>query len=299
LYWYYGTESNYLHGVYYSLPYGYWTLELGANRYRYRQTIRGANETFRSTGESASAYGSVKRTLRRGQANKTEAALSLSAKNNENLLEDVLIDTSSQRLTIASVSLRHVRLYSGGEFSITFGYHRGLPWLGADHDSDTSGGLPQPVFDKLTVDVSASRRFMLGAVQLAGNARIRGQYDPHVLFGTEQIFVGGPFTVRGFDDDGISGNTGWYSRNEISVLIPWAVPGSFSRLAPFLALDAGGVRHETKDDLSTGLLAGAALGIRTHGGPLSMDLSVAKALVHPGIVDPGRAVFSSYVSYLF
>jgi hemolysin activation/secretion protein len=287
------------YGLYYALPYGYWSLDLGANRYRYRQTIRGANETFRSTGESTSAYGRIRRMLRRGRSNKTEATLGLSAKNNRNLLEDVLIETSSQRLTIASLSLRHLRLYPGGELSITGGYHRGLPWLGADRDSDTAGGLPHPVFDKFTLDILASRGFALGALQLVGNARIRGQYAPDALFGTEQIFVGGPFTVRGFHDQGIGGDTGWYSRNEISVLIPWSVRGSFSRIAPYLALDAGGVRRETGDDRSTGLLAGAALGLRTHGGPLSMDLSVATALAHPGIINPDRAVFSSYVSYLF
>lgn len=287
------------YGLYYALPYGYWSLELGANRYRYRQTVRGANETFRSKGQSTGISGRVRRMLRRGRSSKTEATLGLDAKNNRNLLEDVLIETSSQRLTVANLSLRHLRLYPTSEFSITGGYHRGLPWLGADQDPSPPGDLPHPVFDKFTVDVLASRRFALGGLRLAGHVRIRGQYAPDALFGTEQIFVGGPFTVRGFRDEGMGGDTGWYTRNEISALIPWSVRGAFSRLAPYLALDAGGIRRKTAGDRATDLLAGATLGLRTHGGPLSMDLSVATALAHPGVIEPERAVFSSYVSYLF
>jgi hemolysin activation/secretion protein len=70
---------------------------------------------------------------------------------------------------------------------------------------------------------------------------IAGQYSPDVLFGSEEIFIGSDYSVRGYKTNSLSSNTGAYWRNDLTIhyFSPWPW---LSRISPFIALDGGLVR---------------------------------------------------------
>lgn len=86
-------------------------------------------------------------------------------------------------------------------------YHRGLDWFDAG-----SGSHAKPVFNKYTLDVSYNKKLNEAEVPVRYNFSFHGQYAKKGIIGTEQIGVGGPYSVRGFKNEGqLSGNKDFIS----------------------------------------------------------------------------------------
>lgn len=64
-----------------------------------------------------------------------------------------------------------------------------------------------------------------------------GQYTNVALFGTEQLYLGGMDTIRGFRSGDYAGDRGFYTRNELAwVNVPAWHNG---RIEPYVFFDAG------------------------------------------------------------
>jgi len=81
---------------------------------------------------------------------------------------------------------------------------------------------PVGQFDKLSFDVNAIKVFDLGWNSFNPRFDIQGNgvLSADSLFGTEQISIGGPFSVRGFKNDSISGDRGGHLRADVSTALP-------------------------------------------------------------------------------
>lgn len=104
--------------------------------------------------------------------------------------------------------------------------------------------------------------------QFTGYAQISNDY----LYGTEQISIGGAYSIRGFQKQGLSGSRGWYTRNDLS----FPVNEYFS---PYIAYDIG--RISTASDTQGGTLSSATIGLRSHYRAFSLDVYGANPLNHP------------------
>jgi hemolysin activation/secretion protein len=96
---------------------------------------------------------------------------------------------------------------------------------------------------------------------------LHGQYTEYPQFGANQISIGGPYSVRGFNDNGLDGNTGAYLRNELSIPVMRQDNGW---IECYVALDAGWVKNEL--DTSGGTIVGGAIGMRANLAGLNIDL---------------------------
>jgi hemolysin activation/secretion protein len=74
------------------------------------------------------------------------------------------------------------------------------------------------------------------------------QFAKDSLFGSERMSIGGPYSVRGFNKEGLSGNSGYYARNELSYNTSYNILGGIYG-SYFIALDGG---HIISDDDSFG-----------------------------------------------
>ncbi|MGU7771839.1 ShlB/FhaC/HecB family hemolysin secretion/activation protein [Burkholderia sp. MR1-5-21] len=175
-----------------------------------------------------------------------------------------------------------------GNFTVNAGLSQGLPWLGANHDPH---GIAREDAHSQFTKVDATAAFTLPLPKVAGallayRGVLGGQYTNVALFGSEQLYLGGMDTIRGFRSGEIAGDRGLYSRNELAwVNAPAWTDG---RIEPYVFVDAGKASLVGASGFPT--LAGAGAGLRAqwqwHKQMLSGEVLVGRALTQPAALGP-------------
>lgn len=279
-----GTEA---YGGFLSLPYGAWTLSLNGGGFRYDSVIQGRSQAFASNGESWNLLARLSRMVFRDAKAKVDLSAALKIIDTANFIEDVRLLSSSYRLAVLSIEAGMQRRTAGGLLSAALGYRRGLDALGADR-APVPGG-PMTEFDKLTLRSSFLRPFDLLTRQFRYTGLLRAEWGFKTLFPAERMSVGGPATVRGFFDDGISGERGLSTRHEIDARL--ASFGAARSIVPetsfssFVGYDAGGILADDSDVFERGLLQAIASGLRLANRYLEVEVAAAIPLSSPDFID--------------
>ncbi|WP_153515144.1 ShlB/FhaC/HecB family hemolysin secretion/activation protein [Agrobacterium sp. ICMP 6402] len=270
-----------------SVPYGYWTFGINGSWSNYHSTLQGPLSAIETSGGSHSVAPYVSRVLHRDQTSKTWMTGRLTWKETENFLLGSRIDVSSRVLSVATVELGHSRQLLGGQASVSFGYNRGLDILGAFDDSTAPAGSPKGQCETLSASLGYFRTQELGAATMIFNTSVTGQWTDDLLFGSEQMSLGGYSTVRGAREAILYSGKAILMRNELSVLLPELNDAEatriIGRLEPYVALDLG---HSAADPSGTALggnIIGGAIGLRNRGGRINFDVSYADILSMPDL----------------
>lgn len=264
------SDNNSLgNSISYGLPVDRAYLEFIYSRFEYEQIVNGLNMDYLSNGESETFQIRSEYKLFHTKEQRGKLSFSLLRKENDNYLAGVYLDTSSSILTILQLAYTHH--YSGSTWDgyATLRYHRGLDWLGAK-----TGSYGDTTFDKYTLNLSYSKHFNNELLPLFYHFSFYGQYAKQGIIGSEQIGIGGPYSVRGFKNETqISGNQGLYLRNELATHKAYAK----GTISPYLALDYGVVSHN--EESYGGHIVGGAVGCRFTSGQWSLDLSRSFPLI--------------------
>jgi len=282
-------RSESLSGTF-SLPFGYSTLTCSGSYYRYNNLVNGEVEDFLTTGISTSNKLELSHILHRDQGSKTRFDVSVTAKRTRNYIEDALVEVNSRDLSVGRLALAHSNRVLDGVASIEIGHERGLRILGAKEDDEGQpNDDPKAQFRKWTLDVTYYRPIAIGEQTFTWNSTTSWQYAPDTLFGSERIGVGGQYSVRGFRDDTLAGDTGGYWRNEVAWRLPegdWgALQPVMGRIEPYVALDWGWIRKDRSEDREKGVLSGWSVGLRNVADYASFDVTYSKALDAPHFLD--------------
>jgi len=203
-----------------SIPFKYNTLTYDFSHSAFKGQNPGTNGPSTLTGFSQSS----KITLDRVLINKTKLRLSantsLTDKSSASYLNGEKITTSERRLSILNVGFA-ASSYLDNTTSIYFNpsYSKGLKLMNAK--KDTPGMLdtaPRAQFDVLKLYANFSKRFTLPKINAPATfvTEMNGQYAKQTLYGSEQFSVGGYYSVRGFRENYINGDSGYYFRNKIN-----------------------------------------------------------------------------------
>lgn len=197
------------------------------------------------------------------------------------------IDLDPQRVAVLRVGGNWLHKFvmndAQGNFTANGGVSQGLPLFGANHDPH---GITRDEAHSQFTKVDATAAFTLplpkvGRALLAYRGVLSGQYTNVALFGSEQLYLGGMDTVRGFRSGEIAGDRGFYSRNELA----WVNAPAWKdgRIEPYVFLDAGKASLVATSGFPT--LAGAGAGVRAqwqwHKQFLSGEVLVGRALTQP------------------
>jgi hemolysin activation/secretion protein len=298
-------NSNTLTGAV-SVPYGYWTFGINGSYSDYNSTIQGPVSAIETSGGSRSVAPYVSRVLYRDQTSKTWMTGRLAWKETENFLLGSRIDVSSRVLSVATVEVGHSRQLLGGQASMSLGYNRGLDILGAFDDSTAPAGSPKGQFETVSASLGYFRTQDLGAATLIFNTSVSGQWTDDVLFGSEQMSLGGYSTVRGVREAVLYSGKAIQMRNELSFLLPELNNAEatriIGRLEPYIAIDLG---HSASDASGTALggnIVGGAIGLRNRGGRINFDVSYADILSMPDIpgdLNPSSGLVQARLSVPF
>jgi hemolysin activation/secretion protein len=263
----------------YALPYGPWLFTANLNSFESANRIQGTVVSFLSTSESITKGLKAERVMLRDQHLKLALSTGLTMKDSRNYINGAFVNASSRRLTVwdgnANLSLNAF----GALWSFDLGFAQGVN-LGSPLVDPT--GLPEQApraqFFKKTAGANLNLPFKLGEQGFNFSSTLTAQHSRDVLYGTEQILIGGPFSVRGYRLASISGDSGFYMRNEISTGIPLArLLGDWAgnaQLRPYAGYDYGHIYG--KHGVQGGSLAGATVGFHIIAAPVSIQLGYSR-----------------------
>lgn len=273
--------------AYYSLPLGYWTITASASSFDYHTELPGGGVDYRSTGDTTSYALDVSRVLHRNADSKTSAGLAFSTKAINNYLEGEKLKASSYNLSTLKASLDHNRRFLSGVLSLGGEYSLGLPVLDAPKDKTSELTTPKHEYYKLVFNGSYMRPFTVAEHEVTFNTRGQVQWTPDTLYNAERLSLGSRYTVRGFQRDSLSGDSGGYVRNELSTSIlseksrtGW-IQDTLGDPQLYVGYDLGSIHRDPKDSFERGTLQGMATGLRSSSEHFGMEFCLSHAVDAP------------------
>lgn len=265
----YSTSDN----LNFSIPYGYTRFSMGASYSEYVSTIRvPSGLELRTSGSNKTNNMRLDRVMYRDQSTRASLAATLTTKESRNFLDNQFLGVSSRNLTVLDLSGNLNTGFAGGVLTLDLGYVQGLTALGALRDPDN---LPdwasRAQFSKYTAGFNYARPFRMFSKDFSFTSQLTAQKANHTLYGSEQIVIGGLYSVRGFVKNTLSGDDGYYWRNELSVRQPLAIGGETVSTRLYAGYDTGEVSNRTAN-IPEGRLAGMVVGISASWRGATFDV---------------------------
>lgn len=275
-------------GLFYSLPYGWWTFSYGYNQSYYRTRNDANGFAFSSDGESKNHQLRGERVLHRDSVSKTAASLGIAHLRTRNYIENNLIDVSSQRLTESQLGFNHGRRIGNAFVNLDLGWQRGIGALDAQREGDPKPGQPVARYSKYSLTASYLQPFQWFGESFSVDSLINYQRSEDVLYGPQRISIGGLSSVRGFKEQSLSGDTGGYWRNQVR----WRRPVTWTALQPFVheyglavAYDVGMIHGGRYNPDMRGRLSGNAIELSARGQHLAASVTFARSLERPDVIE--------------
>ena len=275
-------------GLFYSLPYGWWTFSYSYNQSYYRTRNQGSGFAFKLDGDSRSHQFGAERVLHRDSLSKTAVNFGLAHVRSNNYIDDEKLDVSSSRITEGQLGFNHGRRIGSAFVNLDAGWQQGIGALGAQGEHDPQPYQPHARYDKYTLTLSYLQPFQLWGEHFSFDALATAQKSEDVLYSPQRISLGGLNSVRGFKDQSLSGDSGYYWRNQLR----WRRPVTWVALQPWLqeygvgyGYDFGAIEHDRYNPELHGRLSGHALEFNARGQYLAATLSFARSLERPSVID--------------
>ncbi|MDO3510142.1 ShlB/FhaC/HecB family hemolysin secretion/activation protein [Ralstonia pseudosolanacearum] len=249
------TQGTRSYSINWSVPVGYATVFVGANRSRYRQTVAGFEDPIVYSGQSSEVNLGISGVLHRDATSRTGAQFKVFRKINRNYLDDTEIEVQRRDVVgyEASMSHRHyvgpVALDGGIAWRETLPDHSNVP--GVVVGDTTYGGRSQIE----TANASLYWPFKVASQVFEFSSNWAIQHARTRVLPSDYFTIGNRYTVRGFDGQlTLAAEDGWYWRNELA----WRVAGQ----AIYGGIDVGKVHGPSAESLLGEQLVGAVIGVR-------------------------------------
>jgi hemolysin activation/secretion protein len=263
----------------FSFPFGYWSFNSVLNYSTYKTLVEGKYTFFNITGESVGQTYSADKVLWRTRQYKVNLGASIGIQDSQSYIRDTRSETGSARKSNLSLYLNNTIYTRYATLIIKPSYQKGLSWFGAKADADVYG-------DKI-VNSDPRLQYDMLKFYMYFNARIRrriyyslmvdSQYSFNSLYGNEQFSAGGQYSVRGFRNSTISGDSGFYVRNDIRTNF-WRIFNAS------IFYDFGYVKnkhkrnYDDKYDSQRGSLSGCGVSVGCDWKYINMSLTYSKWL---------------------
>jgi hemolysin activation/secretion protein len=245
------TENSKGSGCQYLMPIGgKITTILRYKKSTYKQLIHALINDYEAKGEISTYSFDLKYKLFHNQKNSVNIGTIISHERDKNYIDDTLIEVSSYNISKVSMNLGY--LYRTDDFYsyINFAYVKGNTWFDDFNPTDLDEH-----FSLFTVDISIMKQFSF----LTYTLNTHYQHSNYQLFSTDQISIGGPYSVRGYKEEGLNGNTGYYARNEFSKNLRSKL-FNFLDQTYFFAFDSGWIEKE--QNVNYGKLFSCSIGAK-------------------------------------
>ena len=259
----------------YSIPYSRALFSFDYSNSEYQQaTTDEFGSIFQSDGDSSNYTIGIKYKLFHSKKHTLDLNGGFEHKNSNNFLNDTKLEIQSYKLSVFNLGLKHSYIENLYNYYSIFTIYKGMDILGAEENAFGQ----ESDFIKYVLDLNYTKYFK-SSLDLRYNFSLRGQYSSNYLYGTEEISFGGPYSVRGFKDVGLSGNTGFYSRNELS----FSHRLDMFKISPYVGVDYG---YISKEDVNVnGFIVGSTLGLRVSYKDLSVETFYTNSLKDTKLIE--------------
>lgn len=270
-------EGNSNKSVGYSVPWGYWWLDLYASHSDYQQFVEGNWASWTLNNKNTYYSAQLNRLLARTAAQTTSVGLQIFNSDSRYFLNDFHMISMHKKNAGWKAMLQHQRNYNNAALAATLSYQKKMPWFNSSHTLEQQQALIDRDGRIIALDVEASMNFRLYDRWLNYSPRISMQYSPDRLSSLNRFAVGNRWTVRGFDGEAsLQDNKGWYWRNDLS----WVIPER--NVQPYIGVDIGQVYgNNNKHTYSGNTVAGSVAGLRGKLWQTSYDLFAGTPLKKP------------------
>jgi hemolysin activation/secretion protein len=277
-----GSRGAVLH---YDVPWGYWRLGLTVNASRYYQTIEGAFQSYRYSGESAGQELQVERVIARNAVSKTTISLKGFGRRSSNFIDDTEVEVQRRRTGGWELEAGHRHYLGDATIDARLAYRRGTGLFGAI-------AAPEELFDEGTSRSKISTLYLslylplaVRTQRLVYSSQLRLQDSATLLTPQDRLCLGGRYTVRGSDgQQSVCGDRGGVWRNELNTTLGKSTPRV--ALQAYGGVDAGYVSGFSQPHRA---LQGAFAGVRGSVQQFSFDVFAATPLRQPERFDtPSR-----------
>lgn len=252
----------------YAVPLGraLWNFEY--NYFKYKQIYKGENnEAFTTYGDTNDFKFGLDYKLSHAQSYNLNTFLYSKFKRNRNYFNDALIELQSYNLATLNLGISYNYFMKNSKLYTKIALVKGVNALNA---KDSYAGQ-KSAFTKYVLDINYNQN-ILQKPNLSYSLSLRGQRSNDHLYGTEEISIGGVYSVRGFNNSGLSGNSGFYARNELSSQMRY-INCIFS---PYIGVDYGYIK-KTKYSIY-GHIIGGVVGLRSNYKNLNIDTHYSTTL---------------------
>lgn len=288
-----------------SIPFGHNTFSYDFSRSEFRGSNQGLNQILSITGFSQRNNATIDRVLHIDGNLRISGNISLTTKSSASYLNKTKIETSERKLTSTNFGLTISNYFKNGtNLYLKPSYFRGLKILGANQDEKNSEReIPKSQFEYYKLYGSVSKRFTLTKYEIPFliSSEIDSQYSKDTLFGTEQFSVGGYYSVRGFRENFINGDSGYYARNKInfnlgSLIAPMITDNEnfLAKSFPYISkisvepfFDYGYVKNKFINDGADGRLSGAGIKTIFNQKYFNASLTYSNSLSHSSLIESG------------
>lgn len=263
-----------------SVPLGYWTATASYVASSYATPVKLPSLTLVADGSTDIGSLQLEYVAYRDQINRVSLSSTLTFKDSENFLAGQKLETSSRQMSNLEVGAAWSTQVYGGALSSRINMTKGLSLFGSyDDPAGLPKNAPRAQFQKFEGALSWSRPFNIYDRVLVFGSSINSQWSKDVLYGMDQFLAGSVFSVRGFRSNSLSGDIGYYMRNDLSAPTTLQI-GTFTVNArPYLGLDHGHIyRHANQQG---GALTGTAAGVAINVRRLLVDVQAVRALSAP------------------
>ncbi|QMV13845.1 ShlB/FhaC/HecB family hemolysin secretion/activation protein [Vibrio spartinae] len=259
------------------VPYGRWNTNYRTTYSHYESGFVSNDFVFGTSGKTNSHDVTLKRLLARDAQSKSFVTVGLSHRREKNYLMDSLIIASSRNLSSAYVGLDYSTRLGSGFLTVSPRLTMGSDLFGGERNQP---GFPKAQFRKGTLTASYTQPFQSGPVF---TSTLFAQWSNDTLYSSQRLSIGGEYSVRGFKDVSISGDQGYYWRNDLSY--PLGTLPYIGQVSAQWAVDTGSIVRDKNDALERGSLMGTRLAIRTRSRRFSSSIAIGMPLDAPGALD--------------
>ena len=288
-----GSSGGY--AMHYSVPIKKWLLAFNHNRSEYTQIIPVNGIGYDYQGKSVNTSIDATRMLYRDGKRKTSMNLGVWSRENHSIFADVALDAQAKNNAGWTIGLQHKEQFESANLDLNLKYKRGTGMYGAKAAVEEAVGEGTSRMKVWAFSADYTRPFVFAEKPAYFNSFLHIQKSQTKLLSQDQLHIGGPYSVRGFDGQtNLSGDNGWYWRNELG----WSYLPAHQI---YVGLDVGHVSGSRAHSEHSQSLVGSTIGIKgqaSWAGTWLYGASYGRVLHQPQNFQAGKKHFGFSLTYL-
>ena len=276
----------------YNLPFGWWNLNYSYSESEYRSQAQANGFSFKQSGDSQNHQLRLERVIYRDALSKTSLSTGVSYLSTHNYIEDSKLALSSNRISEAQFGINHGRRIGGAFLNIDLGMQDGIGAFDAQSNRDVKAGQPDARYRKYTATLSYLQPFKLWDESFSFTSLMTGQHSEDVLLSPQRTSLGGQSSIRGYQDQSLTGDSGGYWRNDLR----WTRPVTwnwmhtvFAEYGSSLGYDQGVISHGRYNPDQHGRMTSDALELFARGPNVAATVTFAHSLERPDAITEREA----------